>query len=503
LRVLFVSSEIFPLAKTGGLADVSAGLPMALAALGIEMQLLMPGYPRAIEAATAKSVALAIDDFMDAGPLRLVSARMPDTGLPVWLVDCPALFERSGGLYQDEQGADWPDNARRFAVFNHVAAQLSLGLLLPTWRPDLVHCNDWHTGLLPLLLGADRRDRPATVFTLHNLAYQGVFPGDLYPQLGLPGEAFNTNGLEFYGKISFIKAGIVYGDRLTTVSPSYAREMLTAEYGFGLDGLLRERSQDLSGILNGADYRIWNPSDDRHLPAVFSAQAIAGKRVCKSELQQELGLEADPAVPLVAYLSRITDQKMADTIADALPAMLERGIQFALLGEGDRAIEERLKAAARNDPRRVAVRISYQEPLAHRLQAGADLLVHAARFEPCGLTQLYAMRYGTLPIVRWTGGLRDTVIDATEQTIHAGTATGFAFQEATVADMVACLDRALLLYRQPLAWRKVQRTAMAQDFGWERSARDYIELYRSLAPQADVIADPPELSDRLLEKAVG
>jgi starch synthase len=278
--------------------------------------------------------------------------------------------------------------------------------------------------------------------------------------------------------------------------------MLTPEYGFGLDGLLRKRGQDLSGILNGADYGIWNPSDDGHLPARFSARAIAGKRVCKSDLQKELGLEADPAAPLVVYLSRITDQKMADIIVDALPEMLERGIQFALLGEGERAIEERLKAAARHHPRRrVAVHIGYEEPLAHRLQAGADLLLHPARFEPCGLTQLYAMRYGTLPIVRWTGGLRATGVDSTERTIHAGTATGFAFQEATAADMVACLDRALSVYCQPLAWGKIQRNAMTQDFGWERPALDYLALYRSLVPQADVIADPPELSDGVLEKA--
>jgi len=495
LRVLFVSSEIYPLVKTGGLADVSAALPKALAGLGVEMQLLIPGYPKAIESATNKSVEVERADFMGAGPMRLISARTPDTALPIWLVDCPSLFHRSGGPYQDEDGQDWPDNAQRFAVFNHVAAQFSLGSLLANWRADVVHANDWHAGLLPAILAGTSGQRPATVFTMHNLAFQGLFPADLYPQLGLPGDSLIPDRLEFYGKISFLKAGISYSDRLTTVSPTYAREILTAEYGCGLEGLLQRRANDLVGILNGADYQIWNPATDAHLPANFNLQNIAGKRVCKKALQAELGLEADSEAALVVLVSRITEQKMADVVAVALPKIVESGAQCALVGDGDRLLEERLEVAARRYPGRIAVRIGYKEPLAHRALAGGDILLHAARFEPCGLTQLYAMRYGTLPVVRRTGGLCDTVVDATERAVRQDTATGFAFENPNAADMLHAIGRALAVYRQPLAWRKVQRQAMAQDFGWSESARRYLGLYHELAPRPAAI---PEAADPML-----
>ncbi len=500
MRVLFVSSEIYPLAKTGGLADVSAALPKALSALGVEMQLLLPGYPKAIESAANKSVEVELADFMGAGPMRLISARTPDTSLPIWLVDCPSLFRRSGGLYQDENGQDWPDNALRFAVFNHVAARLSLGLILANWRADIVHANDWHAGLLPAILAGTSGQRPATVFTMHNLAFQGLFPASLYPQLGLTGDSLIPDGIEFYGNISFLKAGISYSDRLTTVSPTYAREILTAEYGCGLEGLLQRRAKDLVGMLNGVDYRSWDPAIDAHLPANFNVQNIAGKRVCKTALQAELGLEVDSKAALVVLVSRITEQKMADVVADALPRIVENGAQCALVGDGDRLLEERFELAARRHPGRIAVRIGYEEPLAHRLMASGDILLHPARFEPCGLTQLYAMRYGTLPVVRSTGGLCDTVVDATDHSVHRGTATGFAFESANTADLLHCIERALALYSQPLAWRKMQRQAMAQDFGWSESARRYLALYRDLAPQSVEIS---ETADPVLEKAAG
>ena len=500
MRVLFVSSEIYPLAKTGGLADVSAALPKALSALGVEMQLLLPGYPKAIESAANKSVEVELADFIGAGPMRLISARTPDTSLPIWLVDCPSLFRRSGGPYQDENGQDWPDNALRFAVFNHIAARLSLGLILANWRADIVHANDWHAGLLPAILAGTSGQRPATVFTMHNLAFQGLFPADLYPQLGLTGDSLIPDGLEFYGNISFLKAGISYSDRLTTVSPTYAREILTAEYGCGLEGLLQRRAKDLVGILNGVDYRIWDPATDAHLPANFNVQNIAGKRVCKTALQAELGLEVDSEAALVVLVSRVTEQKMADVVAETLPRIIENGAQCALLGDGDRLLEERFKLAARHHPGRIAVRIGYEEPLAHRLLAGGDILLHPARFEPCGLTQLYAMRYGTLPVVRNTGGLRDTVVDATDHSVRRGTATGFAFESANTAHLLHCIERALALYSQPLAWRKVQRHAMVQDFGWSESARRYLALYRDLVPQPVEIS---EAADPVLEKAAG
>ena len=484
LRVLFVSSEIYPLAKTGGLADVSAALPSALAGLGADVRLLMPGYPKAIASATNKTVEADLEDFMGAGRLRLISARTPDTRLPVWLVDCPSLFDRPGGLYQGDDGRDWPDNARRFAVFSHVAADLARGALVADWQAELVHANDWHAGLVPTILSETRGRKVPTLLTLHNLAYQGLFRAEVFPQLAIPAKCFSPEGLEFYGGVSFLKAGILYSDRLTTVSPAYAQEILTPESGCGLEGVLQRRVQDLVGILNGVDYRIWDPASDIHIPANYTARRIAGKRACKVATQREFGLEAAPETPLVFFMSRFTDQKMADVVAQTLPEIAATGAQCVLLGDGDRHIEHEFDRAARRHPGQIAARIGYEEPWAHLLLAGGDILLHPARYEPCGLTQLYAMRYGTLPVVRSTGGLSDTVVDATESTIAAGTATGFAFDNIDGGEMLACLKRALTFYRQPLLWRKLQRLAMARNFGWTESARRYLAVYRSLVPLA-------------------
>ncbi len=501
MRVLFASSEIYPLAKTGGLADVAAALPLALADMGVEISLLMPGYRQALATAANKSVVVEIADLAGAGVTRLIEARTPDTGLPVWLVDCPALFDRPGGLYQDERGVDWPDNAQRFALFSRVAALIATGDLIPEWRADVVHANDWHTGLVPAYLDAHPGERPATLFTIHNLAYQGQFSSSAFSSLGLPDECFSSDGLEFYGGLSFLKAGIRYSARLTTVSSSYAQEILTPEFGCGLDGLLRQRASRLSGILNGVDYCLWDPACDPHLPVTFSRRDLSGKRACKAALQSELGLTAEPDAPLLVYVSRITDQKMADTVLDVLPAILERGAQFALLGQGDPALESRFREAARRYPGKLAARIGYEEPLEHRLHAAADLLLHPSRFEPCGLAPLYAMRYCTLPIVRGVGGLADTVVDADEWTLHVGTATGFAFDEPTGAAMLACIDRALALYGQPIAWKKLQYEAMKQDFGWDAAARSYLALYRDLAPEAGPLDIMERVEPRLREPA--
>ncbi|HLJ20035.1 MAG TPA: glycogen synthase GlgA [Stellaceae bacterium] len=501
--MLFVSSEIYPLAKTGGLADVSAALPDALAALGVDMRLIIPGYPRAIASVVNKTVEIDLEDFMGAGPMRLISGRTPDTRLPVWLVDCPSLFERSGGLYQDDDGRDWPDNARRFAVFGHVAAEVARGALGGEWQADLVHGNDWHAGLVPAILAETKGAKPATLFTMHNLAYQGLFPAEAFAELGLPPKVFGPQGMEFWGKASFLKAGIAYSDRLTTVSPSYAQEILTSEFGCGLEGLLKDRARDLVGILNGVDYRIWDPASDTHIPANFTARKTAGKRACKAAAQAEFGLEVDREVPLVFFMSRFTDQKMADVVAAALPEITQLGAQCVLLGDGDRHLEEEFDRAARRHPGQIAARVGYEEPLAHLLLAGGDILLHPARYEPCGLTQLYAMRYGTLPVVRDTGGLSDTVVDATESAIAAGTATGFAFRNIDGTEMLDCLKRALTLYRQPLVWRKLQRQAMAQNFGWAESARHYLEVYRGLVPQAAETALEPMPAEFPLEKAAG
>jgi starch synthase len=477
MRVLYIASEVYPFAKTGGLADVSAALPAALRELGIDVRLLVPGYTQAIAQASDPQDVLSLGNPLGCGEVRLLETYLPQADVPVWLVDCPALYCRSGGLYQSETGEEWPDNALRFALLNHVAAAL---VREPKrgWIPDLVHANDWHAGLTPLLLARGGRPHPATLFTIHNLAYQGLFePREVAP-LDLPADAYSA--MEFYGRISFLKAGIQSADAITTVSPTYASEILTPEYGCGLDGLLRERASALTGILNGVDYRIWDPSIDPYLACNYSARSVAAKADCKRAIQMELGLALDADMPLMAFMSRLVHQKMPDVVLDVLPDLIEEGMQFVLVAEGENGYQTRFRELAARYPGSVAVSIGYREDLGHRLLSGADLLLHPSRFEPCGLVPIYAMRYGTIPLVRKSGGLADSVTDASPGAIRQGTATGLAFQDPSMADLASCIRRALSLYRQPILWRRIQAAAMRQDFSWNRSAEAYANLYRSL-----------------------
>ena len=498
MRVLFASSEIYPLAKTGGLADVSAALPIALTGLGVDVRLVMPGYPEALDSAADLKVAAQCND--SGAPTRVLSGRLPDSGLPVWLVDSPALFNRGGGLYQNAQGDDWRDNHQRFSLLSHIAAKIAAGEVVADWRADVVHANDWHTGLIPLLLENNGEARPATLFTMHNLAFQGLFAADALSEIGLPEGLFTPEGLEFHGRISFLKAGIRYSDRCNTVSPAYAREILTPEFGCGLDGLLNERAGHLSGILNGIDCAVWNPASDPYLPARFDAHDMSGKHKCKADLQRALGLEVEPQTPLVIWASRLAHQKMADTALQMLPELLTtREVQFALIGEGEPAFERGFAELAQAYPDRMAVRIGYEEALAHRFYAAGDILLHPSRFEPCGLTPQYAMRYGTIPVVTSVGGLTDTVRDANEQAMRAGTATGFSFAEQTAPAMLACLDRALAAYARPVTWRRLQRQAMSQDCGWQASAARYLALYRELAPFAPQVEGEAPLQPAVVE----
>ena len=478
MRVLYITSEVYPFAKTGGLADVSAALPAALRELGIDVRLLVPGYPQAIERAPDLQEVHRLGDLLGCGDVRLLATRLPQTDVPVWLVDCPALYRRSGGLYQTETGEEWPDNPLRFALLSHVAAALANG---PgrAWVPDLVHANDWHAGVVPLLLANAGGLRPATLFTIHNLAYQGLFDAQEIARLHLPEGAHSA--MEFYGRMSFLKAGIQSADAITTVSPTYASEILTPEYGCGLDGLLRERASILTGILNGVDYRIWNPGTDPYLACNYSTRSVAAKSDCKRAIQMELGLKLDADMPLMAFMSRLVHQKMPDVVLDVLPDLLEEGLQFVLVAEGENGYQTRFRELAARYPGRVAVEIGYQEGLGHRLLSGADLLLHPSRFEPCGLVPIYAMRYGTIPLVRKSGGLADSVMDASPEAIRRGTATGLSFQDPSEADLAACVRRALSLYRQPILWRRIQAAAMRQDFSWKRSAQAYANLYRSLS----------------------
>ena len=478
-RILFVCAELYPIVKTGGLADVCAALPLALAREGVDVRLLLPGYPAVMEAVESPRETLRLADGA-----RLVRGRVADSGLVIYLFDQPDLFARAGGSYQDADRRDWPDNHRRFAAFCRAAAALALHGDEGGWAPDLVHVHDWHAGLVPALLALQDRPHPPSVLTIHNLAYQGNFPLHAAAEIGLPAALRRPEAAEFYGQISFLKAGIRYADRLTTVSPTYAREILTPEHGAGLDGLLRARAKDLVGILNGVDTELWDPANDRYLPCGYTARDLSGKRACKAALQAELGLEPAADVPLVCFVNRLTHQKMADVVLDLLPALGGRGIQFVLHGEGERALEAGFAAAAGDCPR-AAIRLGYQEALAHRLTAGADISLIPSRFEPCGLTALYAMHYGTLPVSHAVGGLADSVVDAGDARAPCGEATGFSFAEDSGGGLLACLDRACAGFADKDAWRGLQRTAMARDFGWSEAARRYLALYRDLLQPAD------------------
>jgi starch synthase len=474
LRVLFVASELFPLVKTGGLADVAGALTPALRQLGVDLRLLVPGYP-AVLGALAGAPAAAEIRFLPGGHRGLVRLGEAPNRVPLYALEAAPLFGRPGNPYIGPDGRDWPDNAVRFAALARAAAALARGAD-PRWRPDVVHGHDWQCGLVPAYLALEGGARPATITTIHNIAYQGVFPAALTADLQLPAAAFAIEGFEYWGAIGFLKAGLYYADRLTTVSPTYAREIEVPPGGAGLEGLLATRRDDLVGILNGVDYAVWDPRHDPALPERYDAERPAGKAANKAALQQELGLHPDAAAPLFVVVSRLTDQKGLDLVLLALDRLIAAGGQLALLGSGDPGLEASFQAAARRHPGRVAVTTGYDEALAHRLQGGGDAILVPSRAEPCGLTQLYGLRYGTLPVVRRTGGLADTVIDAT-----AADGTGFVFEAATPDALAGAIGRAAAAFDDKPRWRALQHRAMAQDFSWERSARDYLGLYRSLA----------------------
>lgn len=484
MRILFAASEVFPLVKTGGLADVAGALPAALAAAGHDVRVLLPGYPQALAAAQDPQPAGSLGDPLGVGEeATLVAARLPGSGVPVWLIRCPKLYERAGGPYQDADGADFADNALRFGLLSWAAAHLSTQGSPLGWPPQILHCHDWQSGLaLAYLRAWEPEEAPATVFTIHNIAYQGRFAPDWLPRLGLAWSLFHPDGLEYWGDLSFLKAGLVYADRLTTVSPRYAREIQSPAFGCGLEGVLSRRAADLVGILNGADYGVWNPAADSRLPHPYGAGGLeAGKAANKAALQHALGLEADPAAPLLIIVSRLTDQKGMDMVLATLPAILRQGAQLAVLGAGDKALEQGFLSAAAGSPGRMSVTIGYSEDLAHRLLGGGDMLLMPSRFEPCGLTQFYALRYGTVPVVHATGGLADTVMDCSYDSLMTGTGTGFVFEHANAGAFQWCVERAIAAFRDRGQWRRIQAAGIAQDFGWAGSAARYGALYGELA----------------------
>lgn len=476
-RILSVASEIYPLVKTGGLADVAGALPGALAAEGVEMRSLVPGYPAVLRALERAENVLALPDLFG-GPARVLAGRV--AGLDLFAIDAPHLYNRLGPPYADLSGADWPDNAFRFAALGRAAERIGRGAVAG-FVPDVVHAHDWQAGLAPAYLHYGEGARPGTVMTVHNLAFQGQFPASLLAALGLPPRAYSVDGVEYYHSIGYLKAGLRLADRITTVSPGYAAEIRTDASGMGLAGLLRARARALSGILNGIDDAVWNPAADPRLAAPFSAADPKPRAASKKALQARLGLTQDAGAPLFGVVSRLTWQKGMDLLLGALPVLLGAGAQLALLGAGEARLEHGFAAAAAAHPGQVGTLLGYDEGLAHLIQGGSDVLVVPSRFEPCGLTQLCALRYGAVPLVARVGGLGDTVIDANEMALAAGVATGFQFAPVTEAMLEAALGRALTLWADPAAWRQVQRNGMATDVSWGRPARHYAALYREVA----------------------
>ena len=479
MRILHVAAEIYPLVKTGGLADVVAALPPALARRGLDVRVLLPGLPGILGGVSGLAPVIRIGPAFGAAVVTLRCGRLADSGLSVYVVDAPFLYQRAGNAYVGPDGRDWSDNHRRFALLGWTAAHLAAGELDADWRPDVIHAHDWHASLAPLYVAQSPGLPTATVLTVHNLAFQGRFASECLAELALPVGSLTPPGIEFHGGISFMKAGLIHARKVTTVSPTYAREICTPEFGYGLDGVLRDRGADLSGILNGVDYAIWNPADAA-IAAPYRADDLAGKRLCKRALQRELNLADDAAGPLVVVVSRLFVQKGMDLLLAALPDLLGEGGQLAVLGAGDGELEAGFRQAAAAHPRQVALHAGYDEAMAHRFIAGGDVLAVPSRFEPCGLTQLYALRYGTLPLVRRVGGLADTVVDANVDNLAFDRATGFVFGEATGDAVGRRIREACALYRQPPVWQQVQRRAMAQNFSWDDSAAHYEALYRSL-----------------------
>jgi starch synthase len=482
MKVLFATSEIAPWVKTGGLGDVAAALPPALARTGCDVRVLLPRYPALREAFPDARAIVSLPEFGGRLPAAELFLAQPAGAPPLLLLDCPALFDRPGNPYLGPEGRDWLDNHLRFGLLSRVAARLASHASPLDWRPDILHCNDWQTALGPYYLRFYEPGGAASVMTIHNLAFQGVFAPQLLDELGLTGRDWHIDGVEYYGQLSFLKAGLRHADWITTVSPTYAREIQSEAEGMGLAGLLQSRAAQLTGILNGIDKEVWNPATDAYLPAHYDREHLEGKTQCKRALQGELGLMERDDVPLFGVVSRLTQQKGLDLVAAIGDALAALPAQLAVLGSGDKTLEEAFAALAARHPGQVAVQIGFSEALAHRIEAGADCFLMPSRFEPCGLNQMYSLAYGTPPMVRATGGLADTVTDCTPETLANGRANGFVCGPATAGALLDTVRRAATCWQDKPLWRALQENGMACDFGWAQPARRYFELYRLLRP---------------------
>lgn len=474
IRALAAASEIYPIIKTGGLADVAGALPIALKAEHVETCTLVPGYPDVLNALTKAQELFEWPHFFG-GTTRLLKGSHAE--LDLFVLDAPHLFGRPGNPYLSPEGTDWPDNGLRFAALSRMADNIALGAV-PSFVPDIVHAHDWQTALTSAYLYYSGRPRPRTMITVHNLAFQGRFPRHMLDAIGLPPESFNIHGVEYYGDISFLKAGLQFADIITTVSPTYAIEIQSDEGGMGLGGLLRERSGDLRGILNGIDTKVWNPATDPALAMRFDAGDLESRAANKSALQQRFGLERSPEAFLLGVISRLSWQKGLDLLLEAIPALMDDDVQLAVLGSGDADLQDRYRALAQANSGKIGAVIGYDEELAHLIQAGSDALVVPSRFEPCGLTQLCALRYGAVPIVARVGGLEDTVVDA--DSLAGAAATGFKFGPVTTENLTAALRRARSAFSDRPAWRKMQDNGMRTDVSWPERARRYADLYRAM-----------------------
>jgi starch synthase len=481
LKVLSVASEIFPLIKTGGLADVVGALPAALAREGVEIRTVVPAYPSVLAKLANAPAAHAYDDLFG-GPARVLAGKA--SGLDLFAIDAPHLYDRPGNPYLGPDGLNWPDNAQRFAALARVGADIGLGAI-DAFRPQVVHAHDWQAALAPAYLTYAGVPRPGTVITIHNIAFQGHFPSSIFGELGLPPYAFAIDGVEYFGGVGYLKSGLRLADRITTVSPTYAREIMTPEFGMALDGLLRTRAAVVQGIVNGIDDTVWNPATDAALPQTYSALRIDMRVRNKTALQAQMGLASGVDRPLFGVISRLSDQKGLDLLLQALPGLIAKSGQLALLGSGDPTLEAGFSAAATSRPDSVGCVLGYDEKLAHLIQAGADFIVVPSRFEPCGLTQLCALRYGAPPIVARVGGLADTVIEANEAATAAGVATGVQFYPSSVDALTYALDRALEIGRDPAVTRRLRLNGMRSDVSWRGPAKRYATLYRDLAGPAE------------------
>ena len=475
-KILFVTSEAHPLIKTGGLADVCGSLPKALSELSQDIKLILPRY-QALK--ITEDIRFLCSVRVDNRNVNILETRLPDSQVTVLLVDYPTYFNFPGNPYVDELGEPWLNNAERFGLFCKIAVEVAMDRAHLNWQPDIVHCNDWQSGLVPALLSLEY-EPPKTVFTIHNMAYQGLFPKTAVYDLNIPGRLWHIAGLEFYDMLSFIKGGLVYADFITTVSPSYALEIQTTEFGYGLEGLLATRNASLGGIINGIDTEYWNPETDTYIAETYSAATLNKKRLNKADVQLKFGLPVNDKVPLFSLIGRLVEQKGIDLLVECLPEMMAMNLQFVLLGSGDKVFEKQLQDLADLYPEKMAIRLGYDEALAHVIEAGADVFLMPSKFEPCGLNQMYSQRYGTIPIVRKTGGLADTVTDTLPETLVIGSASGLVFNEASAGALLEAIKRALILYSVPNIWKKMQVNAMSQDFSWQRSAEQYLALYENL-----------------------